>query len=79
MEPRDLKFDAMSFKINDPKRDCIRTVHKDGWCAGFADGSVHCMNKNIDPDILKCLLTIDGRGDGAKRLERIDWSELEVP
>ena len=59
-EPRDLNFDEMSFKINDPNRIGIRTVHHGIANVGFADGSVRQLSEKIDPEVLKSLITVAG-------------------
>jgi hypothetical protein len=60
MEPRDLKFDEMSFKINDPDRVGIRSKHSGVVMVATGDGSVHTIPADIDPKILKALLTRNG-------------------
>ena len=64
MEPRDLEFDRMSFRVNDPSgKPGIRTVRSEGACVCLADGSVHFLDKNCDPEFLKGLLQCnDGKG-----------------
>lgn len=57
LEPRDLEYDAMSFIVNDPKRPSISGHHPQGPHVSMADGSVRCLNKDIDPEVLKQMLT----------------------
>lgn len=59
-EPRDLNFDGMSFRINDPSKPSISSLHNDGPHVVFADGRSARLSEAIPPDILKALLTIDG-------------------
>lgn len=63
MEPRDLDFDTMSFKINDPNGRGIRSKHPGVVVVQFADGSARCLNEDIDPEVLKSLLRISGPKD----------------
>jgi hypothetical protein len=60
MEPRDLRFDGMSFKINDPEGRGIRSKHPGGANVSAGDASVHWIQENIDAKILKGLLTRNG-------------------
>lgn len=63
MEPRDLNFDEVSFKINDPNGKGVRSEHPGGINVGFADGSVDTIEKDIDPKVLKALMTVAGGED----------------
>jgi len=56
-EPRDLNFDGMSFRINDPSGNCISSRHPGGALTVFADGSVHFLSDNSDPDVIRQLCT----------------------
>ena len=60
MEPRDLAFDSMSFRINDPIAVGIRSKHSGVANVGLCDGSVRCLNENMDPEVVKAMLTIAG-------------------
>jgi hypothetical protein len=60
MEPRDIVFDTMSLKIDDPAGSCIRSKHLEVANVLFCDSSVHCLKKDIDPAILRSVLTIAG-------------------
>lgn len=64
MEPRDLEFDRMSFRINDPSgKPGICTLRVEGAWVCFADGTVHLLDKDCDPEVLKGLLrSNDGKG-----------------
>ena len=63
MEPRDLNCETMSYRVNDFQRPSIRSTHPGGAVVGFADGFVHSINENIDPEVLRGLITIDGGED----------------
>jgi hypothetical protein len=59
MEPKDLKFDQMSFRINDSR------AHGLGSKLGGArvvnsGGSVSTLHENVDPDTLKLMLAVKG-------------------
>ncbi len=60
MEPRDLDFNAMSFRVNDPRGKCIRSKHTGVAHVLLADGSVRAISEDIDPQVLKGMLTIAG-------------------
>jgi len=62
-EPRDLDFASMSFRINDPNRQGISSEHPGGAFAVFADGSVRFIKDDVDPKIVKALITINGGED----------------
>jgi prepilin-type processing-associated H-X9-DG protein len=63
MEPRDLNVEEMSFKINDQDRVGLRSNHPHGANIALADGSVRWVNDDIDPKLVKALITIDGKED----------------
>lgn len=63
MEPRDLNFDKMSFKVNDPAKPSISTYRLQ--CDGephvlSVDGGVRSIPQGISEESLKALLTISG-------------------
>jgi prepilin-type processing-associated H-X9-DG protein len=60
MEPRDLDVRTMSYKINDPNGTGFRSYHPGIVNVLFGDGSVTSVSEDIDPDLLKALITIDG-------------------
>jgi prepilin-type processing-associated H-X9-DG protein len=60
MEPRDLKTDEMSFKINDRTRPSFRSMHPGGVNVLFVDGAVRAIKEDIDPKVLKAAITISG-------------------
>lgn len=70
-EPRDLEFDRMSFRINDPSKPSISSPHADGPGVVFADGRYKRLSESIPPEIVKALLTINGG-------EKISRRELEA-
>jgi len=63
MEPRDLNVEEMSFKINDKNRIGLRSNHPHCVNVPFADGSVRTIRDDIDPKLLKSLITINGKED----------------
>jgi prepilin-type processing-associated H-X9-DG protein len=62
-EPRDLDFKDMSFRINDPNGKGIGSYHPGIANAAFADGAVRPISNDIDPKLLKSLITINGTED----------------
>ncbi|MGE3313931.1 MAG: DUF1559 domain-containing protein [Planctomycetaceae bacterium] len=60
MEPRDLPFDRMSFRINDPETPSISSGHHEVAQIGLADGSVRWVPDSIDPITVRALLTAKG-------------------
>jgi prepilin-type processing-associated H-X9-DG protein len=61
MEPRDLQFDEMSFKIGDRGHPSIRSAHPAGGAnVSFLDGSVRWLNENTDSAIIRALITVAG-------------------
>jgi prepilin-type processing-associated H-X9-DG protein len=62
-EPRDLKADEMSYRINDPDRPCIRSRHTGIANVAFCDGSVLSLEDSIPPETIKALTTIAGGED----------------
>jgi prepilin-type processing-associated H-X9-DG protein len=61
-EPRDLRIDTMSFRINDPDRSkpCIGSRLGRGAIVGFADGHVELLPEDTPPEKLRAMLTIAG-------------------
>ncbi len=70
-EPRDLVFDEMSFKINDPAEPSISSPHADGPNVVFVDGRSHRLSESIPPDILRGLITING----GEKISRYDLKQ----
>ena len=62
-EPRDLDFKGMSFRINDPNGKGIGSYHPGIANVLFADGSVRSIRNDVDPKLLKSLITINGKED----------------
>ena len=75
-EPRDLDFETMSFKINDPSKPSISSAHADGPGVVFADGRFYRLSESIPPEIVKGLLTISG-GEKISRRELIEQGFLK--
>ncbi len=61
MEPRDLKFDEMSFIADDPTKPSISSLHPAGPAVLFADRvAAYRLGKTLKPETLKGLITIAG-------------------
>lgn len=58
-EPRDLPMKAMSFRLNQSK-ESFSSPHTGGAQFTFADGSVHFLSDETEPDVLRALLTKSG-------------------
>jgi prepilin-type processing-associated H-X9-DG protein len=61
-EPRDLQFDTMSFRINDPAGNCISSRHLGGAHVLMADGSVRFLADDTEPTVVRALIMRD-KGD----------------
>jgi hypothetical protein len=59
MEPRDLVFDHMSFKVNPPRGRGIGSPLGAARIA-LVDGSVRNLKDNVDPKVLRALITANG-------------------
>jgi prepilin-type processing-associated H-X9-DG protein len=66
-EPEDLDFQHMNFKINGSKRQSISSYHPGGANCAFCDehtkrhdGFVRFVKDNMNPQLVKAMLTIDG-------------------
>ena len=55
-EPKDLRSDEISFKVNDGTSPGISSNHFDMVHAIFADGTVRTLRKNADPRLVRELL-----------------------
>jgi hypothetical protein len=64
MEPRDLVFEEMDFRINGATGKSISSLHPMGAMHIRADGSVHFLNDSTTERAIRALITIDG-GDHA--------------
>lgn len=59
MEPRDLEFDTMSYRINDESGRGLGS-RLGGARVVFADGMVRTIPENFDPNRLRAMLTANG-------------------
>ncbi|TWT80375.1 hypothetical protein CA13_17880 [Planctomycetes bacterium CA13] len=73
-QPIDLRFDQMTFTINDPKGRGISSPRKLGPLVAFADGTVLHLNPEAPQDLVRALLTANG-GETIERsqLVRDGW------
>lgn len=62
-EPRDLFIENMSFRINDMENASISSHHRGGAWVLFADGVPFFLSDNVEPDVVRALLTIAGGED----------------
>lgn len=62
-EPRDLNFEHMSFRINDPDGRGISSGHPGIACVSFCDGHQEFLSAELDPKLVKALTTINGGED----------------
>ena len=61
MEPRDLRFDEMSFVVNDPQRPSISSPHSSGPAVVFADSiTAYRLDNSLRPTSLRSLTTVAG-------------------
>jgi prepilin-type processing-associated H-X9-DG protein len=63
MEPRDLRVEEMSFRINDPEYVGIASRHAGRAWAAFADGHTGSFADDIDPRVIQAMTTINGGED----------------
>lgn len=68
-EPRDLRADEMTFKINDPEYFGIASRHPGGAQVGLADGSVRFLPETLVPREVESLTTIHGKEDVSAALK----------
>lgn len=73
-QPRDLRFEEMTFAVNDSDGPGISSPRKLGPLVAFADGAVFHLNPDIPADLVRALLTANG-GETIERsqLERDGW------
>jgi hypothetical protein len=62
-EPRDLDFKDMTFRVNDPVSKGISSYHRGLAYIALCNGSICCICDDIDPKLLKALVTINGGED----------------
>lgn len=67
-EPRDLRVDEMSFRINDPEHYSIASRHPGGAKVAFADGQTEFLTDATDPCVVDALTTINGGEDVSRSL-----------
>jgi hypothetical protein len=61
MEPRDLRYDEMSLKINDPSgKQGVRGHHGDGANVGMADATCKFVSKHVNPAAWRAAFTANG-------------------
>jgi hypothetical protein len=65
-EPRDIDLDQQAVGVNLPgeqpgrSRGVVSSYHHAGGHVGLADGSVRFVSEQIDPNVLRALLTATG-------------------
>lgn len=59
MEPRDLQFNAISNRMNTSGAG-LSNVHNGGAYTALVDGSIRYLSEEIDPDVLRALMTKNG-------------------
>jgi hypothetical protein len=69
-EPRDLDFKEMSFRVNDPSGRGVSSYHSGSAGVELADGSHRSLGDDIDPKLLKALITINGGEDVSEFINR---------
>ncbi len=67
-EPRDLRVEEITFKINDPEYFGIASRHPGGAQVGLADGSVRFLPDTVDPRAVEAMTTVNGGEDVGKWL-----------
>jgi hypothetical protein len=66
MEPRDLRFEELSFSANGKGRRSISSPHPAGVAVGFADGGRSRIRPATPPETWRALLTRSGGEDVAR-------------
>jgi hypothetical protein len=69
-EPRDLNFETMSFRVNDPACRGVSSYHSGGAFVKLVDCSGGFIQNDFDPKLLKALITIDGGEDVSEFINR---------
>jgi hypothetical protein len=59
MEPKDLEFDQMSFRINDKSGRGLGS-RLGGARVVYVDGTLHTLDDGFDADNLRAMLTANG-------------------
>jgi len=62
-EPRDLTFEDLDFRVKNPSGKGINSDHPTVANVLFADGAVRSISNEIDPKLMKSLITINGKED----------------
>jgi prepilin-type processing-associated H-X9-DG protein len=57
-EPRDLKAEGMSYRINDPDYIGISSRHPRGANAAFCDGHVEFLEESTEPETIRKMITV---------------------
>jgi hypothetical protein len=78
LEPKDIDFSSMSFKINDSSKTCISSRHSFGPAVLFADYSVYRISSTTPEDSVRALITING-GEPVIRQSLVDAGYLMNP
>jgi len=60
LEPRDLEWDQMEWRVGAAPGKGISSAHRGGANVAMADGSVRALPADLDPQTLAALLTIRG-------------------
>jgi hypothetical protein len=67
LEPRDLEFDNMTYRINDPAGTGIASKDSIGAGVILMDGKIERFRANADPASIKSIITVKPTvGEGAK-------------
>ncbi len=78
-EPRDLDFAHMSFRINAPGAKGISSYHRGGAMVVFVDGHETFLTDDLDPNLVKALITINGGEDVSARNGALSRMVFPVP
>ncbi len=76
-DPKDLLFDDMSLKINDPMHPSISSEDPQGPIVCFADGKVFRLAPSIPESTLRALITINGGEDVSREQLVLDKILIE--
>lgn len=78
LEPKDMDFSTMSFKVNDSSKTGISSHHKHGPAVLFAACSVYRISPTTPEDNVRALITING-GESVTRQSLVDAGYLLNP